>query len=99
MNTLNLNKATQLYEIIGKYIPEVPGDDDVFGYVYKILENIKNGDSPEDYFYALELMTGKGYDELSNSQPVPVLELFIDSLMEWHIIELASFFKSVGYKT
>ncbi len=98
MNTLNLDKAIRLYEMIGKYIPEVP-DDDMLDYVYKILDNIKNGDNPDIYFDALELMTGKGYDELSQSQPVPVLELFMESLMEWHIIELVAFFRNVGYKT
>lgn len=98
MNTLNLNDASRLYEMIGKYIPEVP-DDDILDYVYKILDNIKNGDNPDVYFNALELMTGKGYDELSQSQPVPILELFMKSLMEWHIIELVAFFRNIGYKT
>lgn len=98
MNTQNLSDAVRLYELIGKYIPEVP-DDNILDYVYKILDNIKNGDDPDVYFNALELMTGKEYDELSQSQPVPILELFMESLIAWHIIELAAFFRNIRYKT
>jgi hypothetical protein len=93
----NLNESVRLYELLGKYVPEVP-DDTVLDYVNSIFENIKKDENYDVYFYALEIMTGKGYDELSQSDPVSVLELFIQALTEWHILELVAFFRNIGYK-
>lgn len=97
MSTHDLNEATQLYETIGKYLPEVP-DDKVLDYINSIIENIKKSGKYEVYFDAIQLMTGETFDTLTKRDPQDVLELFINSLVEWHIVELSAFFRSVGYK-
>jgi hypothetical protein len=43
-------------------------------------------------------MTGATYNTLTQQEPQDVLELFINSLIEWHIVELVAFFRNIGYK-
>lgn len=97
MNTQSLNEATKLYEIIGKYVPDVLPED-LLDYVNEILENIKQSGNYDAYLDALQLMTGKTQEDIVKLHSEDILNLFIKSLMEWHIIELAAFFRNIGYK-
>jgi hypothetical protein len=96
MNIPDLNKATQLYEILGKYVPVIPNEN-YLDYINAIFENIKEDGNYRAYFDAIQLMTGKDYDELTRQEPIDVLEIFIQSLIEWKIIELIAFYRNVGY--
>lgn len=95
-NTADLSNATKLYEILGKYIPVVP-DEEYLDYINAIFENIKISGNYNAYFDAVQLMTGATYNTLTQQEPQDVLELFINSLMEWHIVELVAFFRNIGY--
>lgn len=95
MPTQSLSDAVKLYETLGKYIPEIPNDD-YLDYVNAILENIKQSGNYNIYLDAIQIMTGKNVDT-DKQNPQDVLELFIKSLAEWHIVELVTFFRSVGY--
>ena len=97
MNTPSLNNATRLYEILGKYIPEVP-QEEYLDYINAIFDKIKEDGNYNVYFDAIQLMTGETFETLTQKEPTDVLELFIKSLIDWRIIELIAFFKSVGYK-
>lgn len=97
MSTQDLNEATKLYEILGKYVPDVPNEE-YLDYVNAIFENIKNSGNYNAYFDAIQLMTGATYNTLIQQEPQDVLELFIKALMEWHIVELIAFFRNIGYK-
>jgi hypothetical protein len=96
MNSQDLNSATKLYTILGEYVPEVPNED-YLDYINAIFENIKNSGNYNAYFDAVQLMTGATYNTLTQQEPQDVLELFINSLMEWHIVELVAFFRNIGY--
>lgn len=96
MNQKNLSDATMLFEIIGKYVPENPNEE-MLDYINEIFENIKKDNNYDSYFEAILLMTGKSFGALGQMNPVDVLELFITSLMDWHIVELVAFFRNVGY--
>lgn len=96
MSTQNLNEATKLYEMLGKFVPAIPPED-YTDYINEILENIKKSGNYNVYFDAITLMTGATYNTLTQNDSVHVLELFIKSLMEWHIVELIAFFRNVGY--
>ena len=97
MNTPSLNNATRLYEILGKYVPEVP-QEEYLDYINAIFDKIKEDGNYNVYFDAIQLMTGETFETLTQKEPTDVLELFIQSLIDWRIIELIAFFKSVGYK-
>ena len=97
MSTQDLNEATRLYEILGKYVPAIP-DEDYLDYINAIFDNIKKDGNYNAYFDAIQLMTGATYNTLTQREPTDVLELFIKSLMEWHIVELIAFFRNIGYK-
>ena len=97
MNIPDLNNAVKLYEILGKYVSDIPNDD-YLDYINTIFENIKKDGNYNVYFDAIELMTGKTYEELGKMDSMDVLNLFIKSLMDWHIVELIAFFRNVGYK-
>jgi hypothetical protein len=96
MNSPDLNNATKLYQILGKYVPEVPNED-YLDYINAIFENIKKDENYNAYFDAVQLMTGATYNILTRQEPQDVLELFINSLVEWHIVELVAFFRNIGY--
>jgi len=95
--TQNLNKATKLYEIIGKYVPDMPNEN-YLDYIDTIVENIKQSGNYAVYIDAIQLMTGIEGKDLLQQSPEDVLILFVNSLAEWHIVELIAFFRSVRYK-
>lgn len=95
MPTQNLSDAVRLFVLLGKYIPDIPGEN-YLDYVNIILENIKQSGNYNVYPDAIRIMTGKEID-ISLLDAQDVLELFIQSLAEWHIVELVTFFRSVGY--
>ena len=97
MTDKNLDSAIKLFTIIGKYIPDVPNED-YLDYINEIFENIKKDGNYNAYFDAIQLMTGVTFNTLSLSEPQDVLELFINSLIEWQIVELVAFFRNIGYK-
>jgi hypothetical protein len=97
MNSPDLNNATRLFSILGKYVPDVPNED-YLDYINEIFENIKKDGNYNAYFDAVQLMTGATYNILTKQEPQDVLELFINSLVEWHIVELVAFFRNIGYK-
>jgi len=96
-NTPDLSNATRLYQILGKYVPTIP-DEDYLDYINAIFENIKKDGNYNAYFDAIQLMTGATYNTLTKQEPQEVLQLFINSLMEWHIVELIAFFRNIGFK-
>ena len=97
-NTADLNNATKLFNILGKYVPDTPNED-YLDYINEIFENIKKDGNYNAYFDAVQLMTGATYNILTNQEPQEVLQLFINSLVEWHIVELVAFFRNIGYRT
>lgn len=96
-NSPDLNRAVRLYEIIGKYVPITPNEE-YLDYINAIFENIKESKDYNAYFEAIQLMTGATYNSLTSQEPEEVLQLFINSLVEWHIVELIAFFRNIGYK-
>ena len=86
----------KLYEVLGKYLPDEP-DGNYLDYINHIFENIKESGNYSVYFDAIQLMTGATYNSLTSLEPEAVLELFIKALIDWHIVELAAFFRNIGY--
>jgi hypothetical protein len=80
MNPLNLNKAFQLHDIIGKYLPENEEDIDALAFIGTIVKNIKDSENHRDYVDAVMLMSGKTWEEIKEMQYDEVLELFISGL-------------------
>ena len=98
MNPLTLDKALQLYDIIGKYLPEIEGDDiDALKFVGTITKNIKESNHHRDYTDAVMLMSEKTWEEIKEMQSDEVLELFVDGLATNKIIELKSFCNAMRY--
>ena len=96
-NIPDLSNAVRLYEVLGAYIPAVPNEE-YLDYINEIFENIKKSGNYNAYFEAIQLMTGATYNSLTSLEPQEVLELFINSLIEWHIVELSAIFGNIGYK-
>ncbi len=68
---LNLEKAIQLYEIIGRFIPEVENRNyDILDFAGKIVNNIIDSQQHRVYLEAISLMTGYSVEELiANNEP------------------------------
>ena len=95
----NLNDATLLYETIGKYVPkwdELP--DNVYDFIGKIISNIQEKQDYKAYLNSIQIMTGVTFNVLKESTSDEILDLFVNGLMEWRIIELVEFFREVGYQ-
>jgi hypothetical protein len=97
MKPLTLDKALQLYDIIGKHLPQIEEDMDAMEFIGTIVKSIKESGQHKDYTDAIMLMSGKTWEELRDMKFDEVLELFISGLSENKIIELESFCNKMGY--
>lgn len=96
---LNLEKAIQLYEIIGRFIPEVENRNyDILDFAGKIVNNIIDSQQHRVYLEAISLMTGYSVEELiANNEPKDLLLLFINGIAENNLIKLKFIMESLGY--
>ena len=98
MKPLTIEKALQLYDVIGSYLPEIEDDDiDALKFVGTIVKNIRESEQHKDYVDAVMLMSRISWDELKKMQSDEVLELFVGGLATNKIIELKSFCNTMGY--
>jgi hypothetical protein len=94
---LNLKKATELFLLIGKYIPEEI-DEDMLNFISKILKNIQSSGEVGDYLKATSMMTGfTEVDLTENYSPKEVLEIFTEGLVANKVIGMVDFFKKIGF--
>jgi len=62
METLTLREALELYDILGKHIPEIEDvDDDIVEFVGKIIDNVNSSGDNKAYSLSLELMSGRHF--------------------------------------
>ena len=96
MKRLSISEALQLYQYLGKYIPEDAEND--LEFIGTIVHNIKNGDNPRDYVDALSLLTGFSVDDIvTNLSPEEGLKLFYDGLTENDVVNLKKFCDRLRY--
>jgi hypothetical protein len=92
MKPLNLEKALQLYDIIGKFLPQNSEiGTEILDFVGIIVENIIQSGNHTDYIKAVELMTGMEKQTILHSDPVEILKLFTQCLIENRILDLKEF--------
>ncbi len=98
MESLTLDKAMELYKILGSHIPEVEKDNvDALGFIGRIVDNINTSGHHEAYTLSIELMSGKTLQDLQEMIPEEILSLFIDGLMQNRILDLKSFCSRAGF--
>jgi hypothetical protein len=100
MEALSLNKALELYEILGPHIPEIDENDDIdaLKFIGKIVTNIKASEDLAAYSLSIELMTGKTPQDLQEMSSEERVELFTLYLMQNRILTLKSFCEELGFK-
>ena len=98
MKPLNLEKALQLYTIIGKHLPKKFDKNlDVLDFVGTIVNNIKESGNHRDYLDSVLILTGQDEQEILQLEPVEVLNMFTECLMDNQIISLKKFCESIDY--
>lgn len=97
MNSLTLDKALELYEVLGSYIPEVEDNIDAIKFIGKIVDSIKKSGNHQDYVDAVMLMSDKKWEEIKILESDIVLDLFIDGLLINKILSLKLFFDEIGF--
>ena len=98
MNSLTLDKALELYEILGTHIPDVGGKDvDVLEFIGKIVRSMKESNEHQNYIDAVILMSNKKWEEVKILEASEVLNLFIDGLSVNKIVDLKAFCDGVGF--
>ena len=97
MKSLTLDKALELYEILGAHIPEANKDTDAWDFIGKIVKDINSSSDHAAYTLAIELMSGKTLQELSEMNSGGRLTLFTEGLIQNKILDLVSFCKNVGF--
>ena len=98
MEALTLNKAMELYELLGAHIPEVDAKKvDVLDFIGKIVEDINASNHHEAYTLSIELMSGKTLQDLQEMDSIDRLELFTKGLIQNKILSLKSFCDKVGF--
>lgn len=96
MDALTLDKAFQLHDIIGKYLPENDESDDVLDFIGTIIEDI-NSDRPHLYIDAIILMSGRSLIELEEASTMERVELFATGLSINKVLELEYFCRIIGH--
>lgn len=94
MKPLNLPEALELYEILGKHLPEEV-DDEILDFVGKIVSSV-NKTGQGDYVDSIVLMTKQDVEELDEQHIEEVLGLFIMGLTENKVLQLQTFCSSIG---
>ena len=93
---LPINKALELYDILGKYIPEPEDGEQTIDFIGKIIDNIAKDESGA-YADAIMLMTGHTLKELEEFSSEYLLELFAVGLSVNDISGLKKFCKDINY--
>lgn len=96
MKPLNLRKALQLYDLLGKYIPSTPCQDGI-EFVGIIVNNIVEANKHADLMIAIMMMTNISHEELLKLQTTELISVFAECLAENKILNLMDFCKKVGY--
>jgi hypothetical protein len=94
---LTLDKAVQLYELLGSHIPEYNEGDETIDFIEKMVHSIRTNGTGTEYIEAVELMSGMPLETLSQFAPIEILDLFTESIAENQIISLKGFLDKVGY--
>ena len=98
MEALTLDKAMELYELLGAHIPEVEDERiDALNFIGKIVEDINASGHHEAYTLSIELMSGKTLQDLQEMNSEDILDLFVDGLVQNKILDLKSFCNKVGF--
>ena len=98
MNSLTLDKALELYEILGAHIPEMgEKDTDALEFIGRIIKSIKVSGENKHYVDAVMLMSDMEWEELKTLESRLVLNLFIDGLVINKIAHLKSFCTEIGF--
>ena len=97
MEALTLNKAMELYELLGTHTPEVDDADDSLEFIGKITSSIVESEQHKDYTDAIMLMSDIKWEELKVLESDEVLELFVDGLSANRIVSLKVFCNKVGF--
>jgi hypothetical protein len=99
MESLTLDRALELYEILGAHIPDVADEEnDALEFIGKIIKNIKASEDLAAYSLSIELMTEKTPQDLQEMNSEERLELFAIGLMQNRILTLKSFCDELGFK-
>lgn len=94
---LTMKEALDLYNLIGKYLP----DDiiDVLEYHNSIVNKIIADSNPEAYAKALELMSKMSILELLSLSKYEHTSLFIDCIVANQLWVLKDWLEKIGYGT
>lgn len=97
MESLTLDKALELYEILGAHIPNVDDEDiGALEFIGKIVGNIKESGKHQNYVDAVMLMSGKEWEEIKEATSDQILEMFADGLFINKIVSLKVFCDQMG---
>jgi len=98
METLTLREALELYDILGKYIPEADENEDMIEFIGKITHNIRSSENHKDYINSIILMSKKEWKTIKELNSEEVLELFVEGLSVNKISSLKIFCDKIGFR-
>lgn len=97
MKRLSIREATQLWKLIGKYLPEDDEYDDLLSFASIIIDEIIADDKHEVYIEALMLLSDKTLEELGEMETEEVVTTFLNGMNENDILALRDFYTKVGF--
>ncbi len=98
MESLTLDKALELYEILDAHIPEVGNEDvDVLEFIGKIVKSMRKSNEHQNYIDAVMLMSNKVWEDVKVLDASEVLNLFIEGLSTNKILDLKIFCNEIGF--
>jgi len=96
MKPLNLEKALQLYTIIGKHLPENPEIDmEIIDFVGTIVDSIVEQEEHPILVQSIVLMSGMQISDVRMLEIDHITKLFVEGLLINRVTELKEFCKSL----
>jgi hypothetical protein len=95
IKALNLEKALELYDLLGKYIPDATNID-MLAFIGKMIDSIIDDDG-DIYFRAIQLMTGLKEKDVLKMDAEELFIAFSDYILANKILELQQFCVRIGY--
>jgi len=97
LKPLNLEKALELYTIIGKHLPENVDDDmKVLDFVGIILDSIIEKNEHSALVQSTALMSGIYIDNIRALESNDIIELFSEGLIINNVLDLKKFCESLN---
>ena len=92
---LNTKDAFRLYSLLENHLPEKV-DRDILDFVGTIIDSMIANGEHKNYTLAIQMMNNIMLSEIAEMEPLEVITMFTEGLIENKIMKLHSFYRGIS---